>query len=250
MTALDKSHKSPQPLYVQIKEALKRQILDGQYQPHERLPSENELMRKFGVSRITVRQALRDLYNEKLVFSAQGKGTFVSKPKAVQDIQHLQGFAEAMHAKGYDISARVLSVREVRPKREIQDNLRISGGHDVLEIKRVRYLNREPMSIDTSYFSLNVGRKLLNRDLSLDIFPMLENQLGIELGHADITLEARAASAESANFLGIDTGSPIMWVTRLTHTRNGEPLDFEYLQFKGESYQYHFTIDRKKEHHS
>ena len=248
MTAVKTSHKSPQPLYVQIKETLKKQILDGHYAPHERLPSENELMQKFGVSRITVRQALRDLYNEKLVFSAQGKGTFVSKPKAVQDIQHLQGFAEAMHSKGYDTSARVLSVKEIRPNREIQEQLHIAGGQDVLEIKRVRYLNREPMSLDTSYFSLQIGRRLMNRDLSLDIFPMLENQLGIALGHADVQLEARAAGAETANFLGINTGSPIMWVTRLTHTRNGEPLDFEYLQFKGESYQYHFTIDRKKEH--
>ena len=248
MTALRPSAKSPQPLYVQIKETLKKQILDGEYAPHERLPSENELMQVFGVSRITVRQALRDLYNEKLVFSAQGKGTFVSKPKAVQDVQHLQGFGEAMHSKGYDTSARVISVREVRPNRDIQTVLNIPSGQDVLEIKRVRHLNHEPISVDTSYFPLHVGRRLHYRDLPQDIFPLLENQLGIELGHADVRLEARAANSETAALINIASGSPVMWLTRLTHTRDGEPLDYEYLQFKGEAYQYHFTINRKKEH--
>lgn len=247
MSVLKTSPRSPQPLYVQIKETLKKQILDGHYVPHERLPSENELMQLFGVSRITVRQALRDLYNEKLVFSAQGKGTFVSKPKAVQDMQHLQGFGEAMHAKGYDTSARLIGVREIRANREIQEQLQLHSGQDVVEIRRVRYLNREPVSVDTSYFPAEIGRKLLGRDLSVDIFPLLENQLGLDLGHAEVRLEARAADADTAHLLGIETGAPVMWVTRLTYTRGGEPLDYEYLAFKSESYQYRFIIDRKKE---
>lgn len=61
---------SPLPLYVQIRDDLRRKILEGSYVIHERLPSENELMNAFGVSRITIRQALRDLHNEGLVFSA------------------------------------------------------------------------------------------------------------------------------------------------------------------------------------
>ena len=77
-----------QPLYVHIKETLKKQILGGEYAPHERMPSESDLMKKFSVSRITVRQALRDLHAEGLIFSSQGKGTFASKPKAMQDVQH------------------------------------------------------------------------------------------------------------------------------------------------------------------
>ena len=82
-------NESVQPLYVQIKDVIKQRILDGDYDVHERLPSESEMMKVFGVSRITVRQALRDLHTEGLVFSVQGKGTFVSRPKVVQDIQRL-----------------------------------------------------------------------------------------------------------------------------------------------------------------
>lgn len=63
------------------------------------MPSESELIKSFGVSRITVRQALRDLHLEGLIFTSQGKGTFASKPKATQDVKYLQGFAEAMGPK-------------------------------------------------------------------------------------------------------------------------------------------------------
>lgn len=247
MNATRNQSTSPQPLYVQIKESLKRQILDGEYGPHERLPSENALMNTFGVSRITVRQALRDLLAEGLVFSAQGKGTFVSKPKAVQDIHRLEGFNEAMASKGYETSARLISLRETRPPRDVQEALKLPRGADVIEVKRVRYLNREPVSVDTSFFPLAVGRRLFGRDLSGDIFPMLENQLGIPLGAADIRLEARPAEEAVAALLHIEPGNPIMWVTRLTHSETGEPIDFEYLAFRGDAYQYHFKIERQQQ---
>lgn len=238
---------SHQPLYVQIKEILKKRILDGDYQPHERLPSENELMQLFKVSRITVRQALRDLYSEGLVFSAQGKGTFVSKPKAVQDVQRLEGLGEAMTPKGYHASARVLEVSECRAPKAVQEALRLDKGEDVVRVKRIRYLSQTPVSVDTSYFPLRIGRKFMGRDLTGDIFPMLENQLHVQLGKADIRLEARKADADTAALLEMETGDAMMWVTRLTFNRQQQPVDFEYLAFRGDTYQYHFTIDRQKE---
>src|SRR5487761_162717 len=122
---------SPQPLYLQIKEVLKQRILDGVYQPHQKLASENELMGAFGVSRITVRQALRDLHNEGLVFSAQGKGTFVSKPKATQSLESLQGFEESMQAAA---SSKLISAAPRRPSKEVAAALRLGKKEDVVEI--------------------------------------------------------------------------------------------------------------------
>lgn len=247
MTLMKSAHHSPQPLYVQIKEALKKQILEGLYAPYERLPSENELMRVFEVSRITVRQALRDLHNEGLVFSAQGKGTFVSKPKAVQDVRRLEGFSEAMSRLGYDTSSRLIGIQERRPTQEVRETLELQKGEDVVEVKRVRYLNRQPVSIDLSYFPLFIGRRLFGRDLTGDIFPLLENKLGIRLGAADILLEAHPADADTAQWLAMTAGEPIMRVQRLTYDPQGQPIDFEYLLFRGDAYRYRFRVDRKQE---
>jgi GntR family transcriptional regulator len=80
--------------------------------------------------------------------------------------------------------------------------------------------------------------------MSGDIFPLLENELRIELGHAEMSLEARPADANIAKLLGCDSGSPVMWVQRLTHDRYGSPVDFEYLAFRGDTFKYQFQIER------
>ncbi|MCG2580672.1 MAG: GntR family transcriptional regulator [Marinobacter sp.] len=236
---------SPLPLYVQIRDSLRRQILDGTYQIHERLPSENEMMTVFGVSRITIRQALRDLHNEGLVFSAQGKGTFVSKPKAVQNVQRLEGFGEAMAAQGYEASARVLSIQQLKAPKAVAAALDLQPGDEAIEVKRVRYLNRSPVCIENSYFPMDVGRQMFSLDLSGDIFPMLENLFGISLGGADISLDAILADDETQQYLNLKTGEAILRVERLTHNRDGRPIDFEYLCYRGDSFKYQFRIDRK-----
>jgi|TARA_B110000977_G_scaffold178850_1_gene236867 GntR family transcriptional regulator len=232
------------PLYVQIKESLKKDILGGRYAPYQKMPSESDLMKCFGVSRITVRQALRDLHLEGLIFTSQGKGTFASKPKATQDVKYLQGFAEAMAPKGYEATARLISIRELAPSREVKSKLNLEAKENVVEVVRVRYLNRDPVSVDSSYFPPEIGRKLFSKDISGDIFPLLENDLRIELGRADVSLEARPADATIAKLLGTEAGCPIMWVQRLTHDRQGKPVDFEYLAFRGDTYKYQFQIER------
>jgi GntR family transcriptional regulator len=81
---------SPVPLHTQIREVLRRRILDGSYAPHSQMPSESQMMATFGVSRITIRQALGDLQKEGLIFKVMGKGSFVAKPKAFQSLSRLQ----------------------------------------------------------------------------------------------------------------------------------------------------------------
>ena len=112
---------STQPLYTQIKEILRARILDGSYQPHQQMPSESEMMATFNVSRITVRQALNDLQNEGLIFRIHGKGTFVSKPKAFQDLGRLQGFGEAMRQMGYETFSRLLAIKSVTPSPQVAE---------------------------------------------------------------------------------------------------------------------------------
>jgi GntR family transcriptional regulator len=114
----------------------------------------------------------------------------------------------------------------------------------VVEVVRIRFLNRDPVSIDTSYFPNVIGKKLFGKDLSGDIFPMLENEFRIPLGQAEISLEARPADSFTAEHLGMDVGSPVMWVQRLTKDIHGHPIDYEYLAFRGDSYKYRFEINR------
>jgi len=237
-------NESAQPLYAQIKDIIKQRIIEGEYAVHERLPSESEMMKVFGVSRITVRQALRDLHADGLVFSVQGKGTFVSRPKAVQDIQNLQGFGEAMNPQGYETSTRVVGVQEVRITGDVAEALDLNRNSNVVELTRIRYLNREPISLDHSFFPVEVGNELLGRDLTQDVFPMLENECGIELGHAELKIEAISADEDVAEKLNVGVGSPILRIQRLVFSKSGTPIDFEYLSYRGDAFQYQVRVER------
>jgi GntR family transcriptional regulator len=236
---------SPQPLYLQIRDALKQQILDGTYVEHQKLASENELMALFHVSRITVRQALRELHKEGLVFSAQGKGSFVSRPKATQSLQTLEGFEEAMVAAGFSASTRMISVSQRLPPETVQAALRLDSTQEVLEVKRVRYVNQSPVSVDLSYFPLSIGTRLVGRDLARDIFPMLENELGIPLGAADIRLGAAVPDDDTVRLLRLESASAVLRVERLTFDTDERPVDFEYLVIRGDAYQYQFRVQHR-----
>jgi GntR family transcriptional regulator len=150
-----------------------------------------------------------------------------------------------MAAQGYEASARVLSIQQMKAPKAVAAALDLQPGEEVVEVKRVRYLNRSPVCIDDSYFPMDIGQKLFGLDLSGDIFPLLENFFGIPLGGADIGLDAILADEDAQKYLNLKTGEAILRVERLTHNQEGRPIDFEYLCYCGDSFKYQFRIDRK-----
>lgn len=243
--ASDSSHGVPQPLYAQIKEALRSRILEGHYKPHEQLPSESELIAAYGVSRITVRQALSDLQNEGLIFRVHGKGSFVSKPKAFQDLGQLQGFGEAMRKMGYETFSKLLSLRTVTPTAQVIERLQLPKRAKVTELKRLRFLNREPISLDITWVSTAIGQRLAKEDLAArDIFAILENDYQLQLGHADVQIGSTLADETLAPLLRIEPGAPVLFIDRLTHSADGSPLDYEHLFYRGDAFQYKVRVDR------
>ncbi|KVV49411.1 GntR family transcriptional regulator [Burkholderia territorii] len=240
---------SAAPLYVQIKDTLRARILDGSYAPHSRMPSEHELCAMFDVSRITVRQALGDLQKEGLLFRLHGKGTFVSKPKAFQNVTSLQGFAEAMSSMGYEIVNQLRSFRTVKADRHLATKLNVPEGAPLVEIHRVRLLNREPVSLEQTWVPEALGKRLAGADLATrDIFLILENDCGVPLGHADVSIDAMLADDEIVDALRVEESSPVLRIERLTHDASGMPVDYEHLYFRGDAFQYRLRIDRQKTH--
>lgn len=237
---------SPIPLYTQVKESLRERILDGTYKVHQQLPSESEMSSLFGVSRITIRQALSDLQKEGLIFKIPGKGTFVAKAKAFQPLMQLEGFAEAMTRMGYEIYNQVTSHKIIPATSIVAGKLHLETGAPVAEIKRVRHLNREPLSLEITYLPADIGERLRKVDLATrDIFLVLENDYGIALGRADLQIDAMLADAGLALSLRVEEGAALLRMERLTHTVTQQPLDFEYLYFRGDAFQYRLQIERQ-----
>ena len=233
------------PLYTQIKEALRAKIIDGTYVAHQRLPSESEMIAAFGVSRITVRQAMNDLQKEGLLFKVHGKGTFVAMPNVSQELTHLQGFGEAMRLLGHETHSDVFGLTTVKGSTIACHKLGIPEDTSVVEIKRVRYLNREPVSIDYSWVRQEIGTRLSKQNLrEKDLFSLLENQLGQPLHSADVEIDAAAASDDIAARLQVKAGSPILRIERLTYADEATPILFEYLHYRAETFKYKMKVLR------
>ncbi|MFW9266655.1 GntR family transcriptional regulator [Pseudomonas sp. D2-30] len=235
------------PLHLQLRDLLRTRILDGEYPQGSQMPSESELGALFRVSRITVRQALGDLQKEGLIFKIHGKGTFVAKPKTFQNVSTLQGLAESMTGRGFEVINRLRSFKFIPADKPVAERLKVAEGDVVAQIKRVRLINREPVSLEITYLPKDLGERLEKADLvTRDIFLILENDCGLALGHADLAIDAVLADSELCQALEVEPGSPVMRIERLTHGADGRPLDFEYLYYRGDAFQYRLRIDRQK----
>lgn len=246
--ALPSSHVPPAatPLHARIKAELRARILEGRYAPLERVPSESELGLAFEASRTTVRQALGDLQKEGLIFTLQGKGSFVARPKAFQNVTQLTGLGESLATQGYEVLNVLQGVRYERPDAVVAARLALPADARVCEIRRVRLLNREPVSLECTYVTEAIGRQLERADLvTRDIFLVLENDCGIALGHADLRIDATLADDALARALRYEPGAPVLRIERLTHDAAGRPIDYEFLHYRADAFQYRLRTHRK-----
>jgi GntR family transcriptional regulator len=233
------------PLHARISETLRAGIRDGTFRPNDRLPSEKELMASHGVSRITVRHALGELEKEAAIYRIAGKGSYVAKPAPVQDLTRLLGFGEAMSRLGYQTLNQLVGINTLPAPNDIASQLGVPGGTPVSEIRRVRCVDQEPVSLDVTYVTAALGERLAKEDLiTRDIFVILESDYGIALGHADLSISTIAARPPLTEHLKVESGSPILHLERLTHTREGTPLEFDRIYYRGDSFSYRLRIAR------
>jgi GntR family transcriptional regulator len=241
----DAKHVDRVPKYKQVRDELMRAIVAGEYPPGSCLPSEHELVRRFGVSRVTVRMALDLLRDINLVYGHQGKGHVVRNLQAIQDLGRLQGFGEIMASLGVATRSKVLSTTRVEAPPEVAQSIRLDRDAQVVKIERLRIAAGVTMSMDVSYFPLAIGEPLLDLDLAnVDIFRLIETALGIEIGFADIVMDVIEPRGIVRKQLGLGAGEKVIRIERLTYDTRCRPIDFEYLYGRAEAHQFKLRVAR------
>ena len=225
----------PTPLYAQLEAQIAAGIANGDFPVGSRLPTEDDLIKRFKVSRTTVRKAIQNLAGRALVEIRRGTGTFVMQPRITQELTELTGFVEDMQALGHDPTARLIDRTVVVANDEVARQLALAAGTRVMRIRRVRLANRVAMSLDETYLPLEIGEKIVTHDLEVEpIFTLLEQRYGIALVDAEYRLEAASANQEVAAALNIDAGSPIFLIERTSYSAGGAPIDYEKLHYRGD----------------
>jgi len=235
MTGMKMDLSGSLPLYAQIEQTLATEIAAGSLAPGERLPPEDALAARFGVSRITVRKAVEGLIGRGLLEIRRGKGTYVLQPKIRQELTELSGFVEDMQALGRRPTARLLDKRVVAADKEVALRLGLPVGTRVYRIERVRLADGQPVSFDETYLPFEIGRKIVKHNLEAEpIFTLLEEKHGLPLVEAEYQLEAVACDPHVAQELSIAPGSPVFRIERTSYSLDERPVDYERLYYRGD----------------
>lgn len=234
-------------LYLQLETELKQRILDGCYAVGERIPTEPELCRLSGMSRITVRRAVQDLVEEGLLRKVQGRGTFVAIPKHVLGVQEPEsrGFGSEHGLDGIAYR-QVLEKSAEHADAELAHLLGIDEGAEVYFIRRLICEEDFPMAIDSLFVSAELFPGLL--DLMADevsFYELVDERYGYEFGMEDLTLDVSMARGDEGELLQCPGGSPLFILKKCMERADGVPLHYSKSIVRGDRVTYHFQVDKK-----
>ena len=221
---------SPVPLYYQIKEIIKEYIKEKNLKPHDMLPPEEELSKMFKVSRMTVRQAMKELQIEGIIYRLKGKGTFVAEKARISDLAHLKGFSEELEEMGKEHRSIVLFNDLVEPPDPVLEEFKLEKGTKILLLKRIRYEGDIPRAIEEAYLNTIAYPKIeivTKKDMEKEsLYKILRDELSIVPTLARETIEIHEASKDEAKLLEIGKGTCLFKRVRITSSQ--EDVVFEY----------------------
>lgn len=230
------------PLYYQLKQWLVGQIEQGNWQPGDMLPTEQQLQEQYELSRTTVRQAFRELELDGLVTRYRGRGTFVAKPKVAHRPEPRSSLTNYLLQQGVQPGWQVLSAEWIPASTEVAGQLHIEPGAKVYRLRRLRLANDEPIGYHITYvspkFSDAIDESTLTAGGSLRY---LRRQNHLEGSRADRILEAIAAGKEEASLLGVELGMPMLLIRRLVVSQDGQPIEAFRGIYRGDRFQYHIS---------
>jgi GntR family transcriptional regulator len=216
------------PLYFRIQRDIAESIDAGEYPPGARIPSETALAERYGVTRMTVRQAVDGLITDGLVTRRQGSGTYVLRPlQAQRALNRLTGFTEDMHAQGHRATSVELERGEREPSPFVQEQLELQAGAHVILLERLRTVEHDPVAVHRVWLPLWLAPELARRSIDgASLYQTLEQDLGVRLGSARQRITAVAATKRQAELLRVSRGSPLLFTERVTRDVNNRPVEF------------------------
>lgn len=235
------------PLYAQIHQSLRELISSGDIIPGAPIPSERELSERYGVSRMTARQALRALRSDGLAYRERGIGTFVAKRKVDVHTRNLIGFTEDMRQRGFEPSSKLILIKREPALPNTAEILGIDAGEQVFHLERLRLADKTPMAFESNYVSAEICPNLDDYDLQKQsLYTILEEQYGIRLHRADEVLEAASAARREAEFLSIKQNTPVLVVHRVVYSDADQAIESVRTIYRSDRYRATFHLTKSE----
>jgi GntR family transcriptional regulator len=213
------------PEYRRIRDQLRAQLEDGVLKPGDKMPTERELVERFGVAHMTVRHAVDGLVRDGLVVRRRGSGTFVVHTRAIsRSMNRLQSFSDDVGSES--TSSRVLRQVETAPSPEVTEKLELPRAGKVVDLLRLRSIDGVAAAIHQVYIPVRVAPALVREDMANRSLYDYLTSAGVALERAKQRVFAVAAAEEHAELLGIAVGSPLLAGERLTRDSDNLPVEY------------------------
>jgi GntR family transcriptional regulator len=228
-----------------VKQHLQNEIVDGDYEPGDQLPSEKRLCDYFKVSRVTIRHALQTLENEGLIYKKQGIGAFVSDQDLRAGNVQLTDFSEDMKKAGLESSSRLISLKKVDPIKEVNQFLNIRPDMKLIQVDRVRLANNKPVAFDITWLPPGYGQLLFDEDLTTQtIYAIIEDKYEIMIQGGSYKITARNADDYIANHLEIAPQSAVLEIDRCSRTTGNKKVYFQKRYYNPQHVSYVLELSR------
>lgn len=211
------------------------------YKPGDLLPGEWRLAERFDVNRHTVRRALDLLVQEGNVIRVKGKGTQVLTRPLLYPVQAKSAYTDQFAAMGHAARAQLLKVYQRAANQEEMTQLALAPGSTILEYRTLRFIDNEPISVMTHYFS--AGYEALLRDYKRDSMRQYLKQRGCELQRASSVIGARLPTVDEASRLLIPQSAPVLTVTTLSKNQHGHPVELTFSVSRADRFQYQVVLN-------
>lgn len=229
------SQNRAQPRYRQVKSHLLRLISEGQLSRNDRVPSENELVGKLGVSRMTVNRALRELADEGYVVRLAGVGTFVADSRPHSHVMRVRNIADEIHARGHVHSAEVIALEAVSADRRLAEKLQVRPGGKLFHSVILHLESGQPIQVEDRYVCPRLAPDYLQMDFTR-ITPNVYLTQVAPLHTAEHVIRAIHPTQEVQRLLGVDEHEPCLVIYRRTWT-NDRPVSLAELIHPGSVYE-------------
>ncbi|MDR0922432.1 MAG: GntR family transcriptional regulator [Lactobacillales bacterium] len=232
------------PIYLQVAETIEERIQEHKYVSSQRLPSDYELAAEFSVSRLTVRKAIEYLIQKQLLVRYKNRGTYVMNQEKIHSGESgLRGFSEVAEAQGKKTRSKIIESGEVPFHEKLWETLEAAENEEIYHVKRVRYLDDEPMTMENLYIRRKfLPKEMTTSELEHSIFGLIEQTMKIAYSHQEI--EAILATKEVAKLLEIEVGSPTFFAKSRTYSVTGIPILYDESHYRADKYTFQNTLVR------
>jgi GntR family transcriptional regulator len=223
------------PLYYQLANLLTAKIVSHEVLTGDRLPTEVELVQQYGISRITVRQALGLLEEEGLIRREVGRGTFVTDCRPFTGGLKVEGSLEDVISLGQN-PVKVLSVQTVKAGPDDAERMGLQPGEPIVRATRIRLYHDQPYSYIVNDLPAEIGSRFRKNDWKGVVLRTIEERLKIPLRDAEQTVGASLADGTLARLLETKIGAPLLAVERIVRTDHRRVVERVRIHYRSDIY--------------